>query len=80
MNRIDHVMLSDDGSRTFAVQGDTQSLFKQVANVQTQSAVGTTVEQSSLALAQTTPRQPQTAPIPTYQDAAQQPANPIRMG
>ncbi|HEV2681059.1 MAG TPA: XVIPCD domain-containing protein [Rhodanobacter sp.] len=80
MHRIDHVVLSDDGSRTFAVQGDTQSLFKQVANVQTQPAVGTTVEQSSLALAQTTPKQPEpAAPVPMHQEAAQQSGNPIHM-
>jgi putative chitinase len=79
MSRIDHVALSDDGSRTFAVQGDMQSLFKQVANVQTQPAVSTTVEQSSLALAQVTPRQPEPAPATMYQEAAQQSANPIHV-
>jgi Predicted chitinase len=79
MNRIDHVVLSDDGSRTFAVQGDTQSLFKQVANVQTQPAVGTTMEQSSLALAQAAPKQPDPTPVPGYQEAVQQSANPIHM-
>jgi hypothetical protein len=61
------------------VQGDTQSLFKHVANVQTQPAVGTTVEQSSLALAQVAPKQPEPAPVPMYQEAVQQPANPTRM-
>jgi putative chitinase len=79
MSRIDHVALSDDGSRTFAVQGDMQSLFKQVVNVQTQPAVSTTVEQSSLALAQVTPRQPEPASAPMYQEAAQQSANPIQV-
>lgn len=79
MNRIDHVVLSDDGSRTFAVQGDTHSLFKQLAHVQTQPAVNTTVEQSSLALTQAAPKQPAPTPVPMHQEAGQQPANPIHM-
>jgi putative chitinase len=79
LKRIDHVVLSDDGSRTFAVQGDTQSLFKQVANVQTQPAVGTTVEQSSLALVQAVPKQPQPTSGSVYQEAAQSFANPNRV-
>ncbi len=79
MSRIDHVVLSDDGSRTFAVQGDMQSLFKQLAHVQTQSAASTTVEQSSLALTQVAPKQPAPTPVPMYQEAGLQPANPIHM-
>ncbi len=79
MSRIDHVALSEDGSRTFAVQGNMQSLFKQVTNVQTQPAVGTTVEQSSLALAQAMPKQPELTLAPMHQEAALQSANPIHM-
>ncbi len=79
MSRIDHVVLSDDGSRTFAVQGDMKSLFKQVANVQTQLAVGTAMEQSCHALAHATPRQPEPVPAPMYQEVAQQSTTPIHM-
>lgn len=79
ISRIDHVVLSDDGARTFAVQGDTQSLFKQLAHVQTQTAVNTTIEQSNLALAQVAPKQSAPTPVPMYQEAAQQPANPMHM-
>lgn len=48
--RIDHVVLSDDGSTAFAVQGSLQSLSMQVAHVQTAQAVNTSVQQSSEAM------------------------------
>lgn len=52
MTRIDHVTLSEDATRTYAVQGDLQSPHKQVADVLTDKAVKTTTEQSTEALAQ----------------------------
>lgn len=64
MNRVDHVVLSDDASRAYAVQGDINSLFKRYTDVNVAQAVGTPVAQSSvqwqhdiqpLAPAQTTP-------------------------
>jgi len=64
MNRVDHVVLSDDASRAYAVQGDTNSLFKRYTDVNVDQAVGTSVAQSSVhwqhdiqqpAPAQTTP-------------------------
>lgn len=54
MSRIDHVMLSDDASRAFAVQGDLNSPFKQVASVNVGQATSTPVQQSSDALIQST--------------------------
>jgi putative chitinase len=51
MRRIDHVALSADAERTYAVQGDAQSPHKQVAEVQTQQAIATPVEQSTQELA-----------------------------
>jgi putative chitinase len=51
MQRIDHVALSTDAARTYAVQGDPQSPHKQVAEVATQQATATSVEQSTQALA-----------------------------
>lgn len=51
MTRIDHVALSEDASRTFAVQGDIHSPHKLVADVTTDTAVKTSTEQSTQALA-----------------------------
>jgi putative chitinase len=48
LNKVDHVVLSDDGSKAFAVQGDLRSPAKQVANgVDTTQAVNTPIEQHS---------------------------------
>jgi len=48
LNKVDHVVLSDDGSRAFAVQGDLRSPAKQVANgVDTAQAVNTPIQQHS---------------------------------
>lgn len=47
MRRIDHVALSDDASRAYAVQGDTKSPFKQLAEVDVLHAARTPLAQSS---------------------------------
>ncbi|TCV97220.1 putative peptidoglycan binding protein [Luteibacter rhizovicinus] len=47
MHRVDHVLLSDDASKTFAVQGDMQSPFKQYADVGTVQGMDTPLVQSS---------------------------------
>lgn len=52
LSRIDHVIMSEDGSRLYAVQGDLNSPLKRTAEVQTQQAISTPVEQSSRELAQ----------------------------
>jgi putative chitinase len=49
LNRIDSVVLSDDTKRAYAVQGDMNSPHKKVAEVETQKAVSTPLEQSSAA-------------------------------
>jgi peptidoglycan hydrolase-like protein with peptidoglycan-binding domain len=54
MERIDHVVLSDDGSRAFAVQGDLSSPLRRVAEVSTAQAVTTPLDRSSAALGHTT--------------------------
>jgi putative chitinase len=51
MHRIDHVALSADATHTYAVQGDIHSPHKQVAEVHTQQAIATPVEQSTQDLA-----------------------------
>lgn len=47
LDRIDHVVLSDDGKRAYAVQGDLKSPFKQIAEVDVAQAVAKPLEQSS---------------------------------
>lgn len=49
LHRIDHVALNDDASKTYAVQGEANSPFKKVAEVDTQQAMSTSIEQSSQA-------------------------------
>ncbi|MDR3444981.1 MULTISPECIES: XVIPCD domain-containing protein [unclassified Dyella] len=65
LSKVDHVVMSDDGSRAWAVQGNIDSPFKQMASVDVAKAVNTPVAQSTEALAQTAKVAP---------DAAQQPA------
>lgn len=66
MDRIDHVTLNDDASRAYAVQGDLHSPHKLVAEVHTEHALNTSLEQSTADLS----RQ---VPTPTHEPAAQQP-------
>ncbi|RAN81985.1 hypothetical protein B5P43_09865 [Bacillus sp. SRB_336] len=47
MSRVDHVVLSDDASRAYAVQGDISSLFKRYADVNVAQAIGAPLAQSS---------------------------------
>ena len=47
MERIDHVVMNADASRTYAVQGPLDSPLKRVAEVHTASAVNTPLEKSS---------------------------------
>ncbi len=47
MQRIDHVVLSDDASRAWAVQGQLNSPFKQLAEVNVMQAIQTPLSQSS---------------------------------
>ena len=49
LTRIDSVVLSDDAKHAYAVQGDLNSPHKKVAEVETQKAVSTPLEQSSIA-------------------------------
>ncbi|GAA0909075.1 DUF2974 domain-containing protein [Rothia nasimurium] len=47
MDRIDHVLLSDDASQAYAVQGELSSPFKKIAQVQTELGISASIEQSS---------------------------------
>jgi len=70
LSRIDHVMLSEDGSRAYAVQGDLNSPFKQIAQVDTAQAVRQPLEQSGANWQ--TPAQTQAQPAQPAQDQQQQ--------
>jgi len=76
--RIDHVLLSDDGGRAYAVQGDLTSPLKRTAEVDTAKAVNTPIEQSGAEISKTAP--PATAPAEESrrqtQDAAPPPHAP----
>jgi hypothetical protein len=49
MHAVNHVVLSNDATRTFAVQGELSSSFKQITHVETVQATNTSIEQSSAA-------------------------------
>ncbi|QWT22470.1 hypothetical protein KPL74_10835 [Bacillus sp. NP157] len=57
LERVDSVVLGGGGEKAFAVQGDVASPFKKTAEVSTQVAVDTSVEQSSKAWNQEQARQ-----------------------
>jgi hypothetical protein len=47
MSRIDHVVMNDDFSRAYAVQGEANSPFKKFAEVPTEVGVATSIDRSS---------------------------------
>lgn len=49
MQTVNHVVLSNDATRAFAVQGELNSSFKQITQVETIQASNTSIEQSSAA-------------------------------
>ncbi|QWT22464.1 hypothetical protein KPL74_10805 [Bacillus sp. NP157] len=51
LDHIDHVTLSDDASRVYAVQGDLDSPLKKVVELDTARAAATPLEQSDKAMA-----------------------------
>ncbi len=72
LNQINHVVLSEDASRTYAVQGDMRSPLKQVAQVDTAQAINTPVAQSSATWQQQASQQ-QANPTQAIQPAQQTP-------
>jgi putative chitinase len=48
MTGVDSAVLNQDGSKVYVVQGEMNSPFKQLAEVNTQQAINTTIEQSSV--------------------------------
>lgn len=71
MSRIDHVALSDDGSRSFAVQGDLNSPLKRIAEVPTAEAVSTSLGKSTAALDQAAQARPAGQAQAAHQQEAQ---------
>ncbi|HEY9133208.1 MAG TPA: peptidoglycan-binding domain-containing protein [Dyella sp.] len=76
MTRVDHVVLNDNASRAYAVQGDLNSPFKQYADVNVATAVMTPVAQSSAAWERANPPQPAQNQHVTPQQQTQQRTGP----
>jgi putative chitinase len=74
LTKIDHVVLSDDGSRAYGVQGDLNSPLKRLVEVDTAKAVNTPIEQSSAEIAKLTSASP--SHIDTTRQQAQDPSAP----
>lgn len=78
MSQINHVVLSDDATRAYAVQGDLNSPFKQYTDVNVAQAVNTPIAQSSNAWQQPA-QQPDMGHLAVQQQQVQtqQQANPV---
>lgn len=61
MTRVDHAVLNEDASKIYAVQGELNSPFKQVAEASTQQAANTSLEESGRQALQASAQQ---APAP----------------
>lgn len=79
LERIDQVILSEDASRAFAVQGDMSSPLRRFASVDVVSGINTPLAQSSTDWSQfQTPGMPNVqAPAPLMQSADVQIAQPV---
>jgi peptidoglycan hydrolase-like protein with peptidoglycan-binding domain len=76
MTRIDHVAMSDDNKRAYAVQGDLNSPFKQIAEVEVSRAVATPLEQSSATFQALQQSQQQQQPMPPPREQPAAPTQP----
>ncbi|WP_052191172.1 XVIPCD domain-containing protein [Luteibacter sp. 9133] len=66
MTRVDHAVLNEDASKVYAVQGELNSPFKQVAEASTQQAANTSLEESGKQALQASAQQSQLATnVPT---------------
>lgn len=79
MQAVNHVVLSNDAVRAFGVQGELNSSFKQITQVETAQASNTSIEQSSAAW-QSAMQQKQSDPAHKPQlareERSQQPPHP----
>ncbi|WP_158879998.1 XVIPCD domain-containing protein [Rhodanobacter sp. L36] len=71
MHAVNHVVLSDDSTHAFAVQGAVNSSSRHVTHVETAQASNTTIEQSSMAWQQVT-QQKQSEPAHAAQVTPEQ--------
>lgn len=78
LSKVDHVVMSDDGSRAWAVQGTMDSPFKKMAAVDVGQAINTPVTQSSQALAQHAATAAEQAKASPAMDARQPPIDPMQ--
>ncbi|HWX65262.1 MAG TPA: XVIPCD domain-containing protein [Rhodanobacter sp.] len=79
MQAVNHVVLSNDAARTFAVQGEPNSSFKQITHVETVQASNTSIEQSSAAwqhVMQQKQADPAHVPQMAQEQRTQQPSQP----
>jgi hypothetical protein len=79
MQAVNHVVLSNDAARTFAVQGELNSSFKQITHVETVQASNTSIEQSSAAwqhVMQQKQADPAHVPQMAQEQRTQQPSQP----
>lgn len=80
-NRVDHVVLNDEASRGWAVQGDLNSPFKQYTEVNVMQAIQTPLNQSSQEAAQNVQNnvqhQTQQQQMQQQQDTMQQQQGPM---
>jgi hypothetical protein len=79
MQAVNHVVLSNDAARTFAVQGELNSSFKQITHVETVQASNTSIEQSSAAwqhVMQQKQADPALVPRMAQEQRTQQPSQP----
>lgn len=72
LSRVDHVVLSDDAKRAYAVQGELNSPFKQIAEVDVNQSVGKTMAQSSAEWQQAPTQTQQPVHTQTQQQQQQQ--------
>ncbi|MBB3227121.1 peptidoglycan hydrolase-like protein with peptidoglycan-binding domain [Luteibacter sp. Sphag1AF] len=89
LSSVDHVVMSDDGKRAFAVQGDMNSPLKRIAEVNVAQSVAKPLEQSSSEFQQVSQQQSQQqantqqqqqAPQQQQQQAPQQQQQPAQPG
>lgn len=79
LTRIDHVVMGDDRARAYAVQGELDSPFKRVADVDVREAVTTPLDQSSATFhAANRSEEQERQPVLSQQPQQQHPAPPLQ--
>jgi peptidoglycan hydrolase-like protein with peptidoglycan-binding domain len=74
LSRIDQVVLSEDGTRAWAIQGELNSPFRRVAEVETAQAVNTPLARSTRAFEEANARQVQASELAASQEQTEQQA------